>query len=86
MPPNFLFSISVQSIIGPSVPALTSNQEPIVDQLAQSGLDVRNRMVNVLFQQPPFRDAFDGILSLRVPRHVGENFIGQRAARIIHAV
>src|SRR5262245_26790996 len=86
VPPDLLFSIPVQAIVGPSILALTSDQESIADQLTKSRLDVRNGMGNLLFQQPPFRDAFHRVLGLRVPRDISEHFIGQRAAGIFHAV
>jgi hypothetical protein len=80
MPPNLPFFVSVQSIIRPSIAALAGDQEVIAHQLAQGNLDVCNRVANPLLQQPPFRDAFYGVLGLGMPQEVGEYLISQRTA------
>jgi hypothetical protein len=74
-PPNFLFLVPVQSVIGLSTAALTSDQEAIVHQLAQGRLDITNRVANCLLQEPPFCDAFHGVLGLRMPHDIAEHLI-----------
>src|ERR1700674_1067984 len=78
MPPNLTFFGSVQSIIRPSIAALTSDQEVIAYQVAQSRLDIRNRAANPLLQEPPFRDSFHGVPRLRVLHEVVEYLVSQR--------
>jgi hypothetical protein len=86
MPPNLPFFVSVQSIIHPSLAAPAGDQEVIAHQLTHGNLNGCNRVANPLLQQPPFRDAFYGVLGLRVLQEVGEYLISQRTVWIDHAL
>ncbi len=79
MAANLPFFFSVQSVISPPLAALTSDQEVFPHQLAQSSLDIRNRVANSSVQKPPFHDAFHRVLCLRVLYVKGEDFISQPA-------
>jgi hypothetical protein len=76
MPANLAFFIAVQSVVDPPVAAPAGHQEAIPHQLVQSSLGIRNSAANSLLQEPPFHDAFHGVLRLRVLHEVGQYFIG----------
>lgn len=86
MPSNLPFFGPVQAIISPPVATLTSDQEVIVHQLAEDRIDIRNRVADSSFQEPPFHDSFHGVLGLGVLYKVGEYLISQQTVWIVHAI